>query len=189
MADKLVKCFNYVADKNSKVLILGTLPPCDRSFYYEKDNLFWKILGEVLNCNNLQEFSNEAKKDFLKENEIALWDIFKSGYRKDALSKDSAIMIETVKINNLNNLLKNYSNIKHIIINGKNQAYEWFQEYFPDVDLSIVKNLYSTGTINRLEKELKEKAIKEWKDVLNEYLNISEKSKPKAFVIKKNKNV
>ncbi len=185
MADKHVKGFNYIVDKDSKILILGTLPPVDRTFYYQKDKLFWQILGEVLGYNEVNILSDEQKKNFLHENGIGLWDIFKSGFRRESSSKDTSIDISTVKPNKISNLLNNYPNIKYILINGKVQAYEWFKEYNPEIDLSMVKNLYNTGSLNRLDKSLKEKAILEWKTELKSVLNIQEKAKPRAFVVKK----
>lgn len=185
MADKQVKGFNYIVDKNSKILILGTLPPINRTFYYQKDKLFWQILGEVLGYNEVHNFSDEQKKNFLRENGVGLWDIFKSGYRRESSSKDTSIDISTVKTNKIIHLLNNYPNIKYILINGKVQAYEWFKEFNPEIDLSMVKNLYNTGTINRLDKSLKEKALLEWKAELKATLGLQEKTKPRAFVVKK----
>jgi len=68
-------------DKNSKVLILGTFPsPKSREtgFYYGHPmNVFWKTLAASLEA---PEPKNDvgARKAFLREHGIALWDVFKS---------------------------------------------------------------------------------------------------------------
>lgn len=65
-----------VFDKNSRVLILGTLPSPksrEKMFYYgHPQNRFWRVLSEVLD-EKLPE-STEDKIIMLKKNGIALWD-------------------------------------------------------------------------------------------------------------------
>lgn len=69
-----------VYDKNSKILILGTMPsPKSREygFYYgHPQNRFWRVLSAVLSEPLPQ--SVEDKKRFLLKNHIALWDVLKS---------------------------------------------------------------------------------------------------------------
>ena len=69
-----------IFDKNSKVLILGTMPsPKSRqaAFYYmHPQNRFWRVLGAILE----EDFSvsNEQKRNILLKRRIALWDVLKS---------------------------------------------------------------------------------------------------------------
>lgn len=123
-----IKGFEPIIDENSKILILGTLPPCNRTWYYEEDYCFWEILEFATNddCGS----TKESKKNFLIKNKIALWDIFESGYRINGSSKDNAIDNPVA-----NKIWKNKRNIKTIIINGYNDdvkkisAFKWFQDY------------------------------------------------------------
>ena len=69
--------FDAFFDKDSRVLILGTIPSPksrEQGFYYgHPQNRFWKVLADVLG----EEFRQtvEERKRFLKRNHIALWDV------------------------------------------------------------------------------------------------------------------
>ncbi|MEG0495998.1 MAG: DNA-deoxyinosine glycosylase [Eubacterium sp.] len=66
--------------ENAKILILGTIPsPKSREFgfyYGHPQNRFWRVLADVL--NQAVPTGNEAKKAFLRDNYIALWDVLAS---------------------------------------------------------------------------------------------------------------
>ena len=68
-------------DKDSKLLILGTFPsPKSREmgFYYgHPQNAFWKSLAMSLGEPE-PPYDVEARRRFVHENHIALWDVFKS---------------------------------------------------------------------------------------------------------------
>ena len=72
--------FDAFFDKDSRVLILGTIPSPksrEQGFYYgHPQNRFWKVLADVLD----EEFPQtvEERKGFLKRNHIALWDVLES---------------------------------------------------------------------------------------------------------------
>lgn len=105
-----------IFDKNSKILILGTIPsPKSREvgFYYgHPQNRFWKVLSDILN-EMVPETKEEKTKLLLKHN-IALWDVLDSCEIEGA--SDSTI--KNPKPNNLNEIIKK-SNIKTIFVNGK----------------------------------------------------------------------
>ena len=72
--------FGAFYDKNSRVLILGTIPSPksrEQGFYYgHPQNRFWKVLSDILD----EDFpeSVEDRKAFLLRNKIALWDVLAS---------------------------------------------------------------------------------------------------------------
>ena len=70
-----------VYDKNSRILILGTIPsPKSREagFYYgHPHNIFWKTVSGTLGKAE-PDRNIPAMKRFLLENRIALWDVLKS---------------------------------------------------------------------------------------------------------------
>ena len=72
--------FDAFFDKDSRVLILGTIPSPksrEQGFYYgDPQNRFWKVLADVLG----EEFPQtvEERKRSLKRNHIALWDVLES---------------------------------------------------------------------------------------------------------------
>ena len=78
--NKVIHTFEPVYDKNSKILILGTMPsPKSRQngFYYSHpQNRFWKVMAEILNADI--PISIEEKRELMLENKIALWDVLHS---------------------------------------------------------------------------------------------------------------
>ena len=67
-------------DKDSTILILGSFPSVksrEQMFFYgHPQNRFWKVAAAVFEQDVPQ--SIVEKKDFLKRNKIAMWDVIKS---------------------------------------------------------------------------------------------------------------
>lgn len=132
MKEKINHPFEPIFDKDSKVLILGSIPsPKSREygFYYgHPQNRFWKILAIVYEepiPNTIEE-----KKDFILRHHLALWDVIESCEIKGA--SDSSI--SNVKANDIFNLLKK-TNIKYIVTTGK-KADSLYQKYcFPETKI------------------------------------------------------
>ena len=80
MATHITHTVNPIYDKNSKILILGTmLSPKSRAagFYYSHpQNRFWKTIAEVLGAE--VPVTIEEKTNLLHANGIALWDVLAS---------------------------------------------------------------------------------------------------------------
>jgi len=78
--DKITHTIEPVYDKDSKILILGTMPsPKSREagFYYSHpQNRFWKTVAEVLGVG--VPITSEEKKELLHASGIALWDVLAS---------------------------------------------------------------------------------------------------------------
>lgn len=110
-----VYSFEPIFDKNSKVLILGTVPSItsrEKNFYYSHaSNRFWKIFENLF---NVKLNTVEEKINFLLKNNIALWGTIKECDIEG--SKDSSI--RNVHVNDINSILK-LTNIKTIYVTGK----------------------------------------------------------------------
>ena len=82
MADyeHVVQTFAPVYDKDSSVLILGTLPSVksrESCFYYgHPQNRFWKVLAEIFEEPVPQTI--DEKKGLLLRNRVAIWDVVES---------------------------------------------------------------------------------------------------------------
>jgi hypoxanthine-DNA glycosylase len=104
-----------VYDKNSKILILGTIPSVksrEYGFYYaHPQNRFWRVISEVL--NKQLPVTNKEKEDFLIKNKIALWDVLKCCYINN--SDDNSIK-KPVE-NDINEILLN-TDIKAVFTTG-----------------------------------------------------------------------
>ncbi len=127
-------------DKDSEILILGSFPSVksrEEGFYYmHPQNRFWRILEKVYNTKIVD------KKDFLKSNHIALWDVIASC----EINNSSDTSIKNIKVNNIKKIIKE-SNIKEIYTTGK-KAYELYNKYiYPKTKIKATY-LYSPSPAN-----------------------------------------
>ncbi len=127
-------------DKDSKVLILGSIPSIksrEIGFYYmHPSNRFWQVLEGVYDEKILD------KKAFLKKHHLALWDVIKECEIKH--SADSTI--KNVKVNDLNEILTK-TKITKIITTGS-KANSLYQKYlYPKTKIKNIA-LPSTSSAN-----------------------------------------
>ena len=117
MADTVVHQIAPVADENSRVLILGTMPsPKSREmgFYYgHPQNRFWPVLADVFDEEVPQ--SAEERRNFALRYGIALWDVL----AKCSIVGASDASIKDPVPNDIADLLTRYPNIKRIYTTGK----------------------------------------------------------------------
>lgn len=86
MSGRVLHTIEPFFDKNSRILILGTMPsPVSRKegFYYaHPQNRFWSVLAAVYGTET--PYGTEQRKAFLRERGIALWDVLASCYIEGA---------------------------------------------------------------------------------------------------------
>ena len=126
--EHIVHSFEPVYDKDSEILILGTLPSVksrENNFYYgHKQNRFWKVLATLL--KEPVPDTIEEKKAMLLAHRIALWDVIQSCDIKG--SSDSSI--KNVQPTDIGMILEK-TNVTHISANG-NKAGQLYKRYqFP----------------------------------------------------------
>ena len=136
--------FDAFFDKDSRVLILGTIPSPksrEQGFYYgHPQNRFWKVLADVLG----EEFPQtvEERKRFLKRNHIALWDVLESCEIKGA----SDVSIRNARPNDMNRILQ-AADIRAIFATGAKAAQLKKKLCFPECGVEAVR-LPSTSPAN-----------------------------------------
>ena len=128
--------FGAFYDKNSRVLILGTIPSPksrEQGFYYgHPQNRFWKVLAEIL--GEQLPTSIEEKKDMLRRNHIALWDVLASC----EISGASDSSIKNPVPNDMNLILAE-ADIQAAFTTGA-KATQLFQKYCtPDCGLDPIR--------------------------------------------------
>ena len=110
-------CFDASINKNSKILILGSMPGIRslklQEYYAHPQNRFWRIMSDLFN-DGIKPQTYQAKLNLLLSHQIALWDVITSCKREGSL--DSAITAEQVQDFPL--FLANYPNIGCICFNG-----------------------------------------------------------------------
>lgn len=128
---------NPIADKCSRILILGTLPG-DQSlqfneYYANPQNEFWKILSLVYKENI--DLHYKSRLSFLFCKGIALWDMLHSAKRFGSL--DSRIKGE--RPNNFSGFFEEHSQIEAIGFNGV-AAEKLFKKHFlASIDSIVMK--------------------------------------------------
>lgn len=171
------KHFGAFFDKDSKVLILGSFPSADslkEGFFYQNcRNRFWCVMQKVFDKKGLVG-DIDAQKDFLKEQNIALWDIWVECVRKGKGTDSADKNIDETKSKraNLNEILQT-SQIRAIFTTiGKGDCFkkwgvrEWISSYFPNQNIDeILYPLYSTSA----------RSLKSDDDIVDNYKTIKEK--------------
>ncbi|MBE6904210.1 MAG: DNA-deoxyinosine glycosylase [Ruminococcaceae bacterium] len=122
---KCVHPFEALYDDKSKILILGSFPSVksrEQMFFYgHPQNRFWKVISAVYEQKT--PITIEEKKNFLKRNGIALWDVIASC----DIDGSSDSSIKNAVPNNLEKIL-NTANIRKIFVNGKT-AYNLYNKF------------------------------------------------------------
>src|SRR5574344_123623 len=149
----LTHTFAPVADKDCKILILGTFPSVksrQNSFYYgNPHNRFWRVTAGVLNSRTACTI--EDKKDFLLKHHIALWDVIHSCTIQG--SSDSSI--RDVVPNDISHLLKT-TNIQKIYTNGTTAKKLYDKYIFPvcGVSASVLPSTSPANAACNMDKLL-----------------------------------
>ncbi len=139
-------CFEPVYDQDSKILILGTIPSVmseKKGFYYSHpQNLFWKVLTEVLEERGIPVRIEDKKSMLIKYN-IAIWDVLYSCEIKN--SSDASI--KNPVTNDFIPMLHS-SRISHIFTTGKTASKLYEKLCY---EKTGIKNIYlpSTSPANR----------------------------------------
>lgn len=125
-------CLPPVADKKSRVLILGSMPGVAslraQQYYAHKQNAFWPIMGALVGAS--PDLPYERRLAALKKTGIALWDVLARCFREGSL--DSAIVGE--EVNDFAAFLTAHPGIARICFNGAKAA----QSFTRGVDLAAL---------------------------------------------------
>ena len=150
--------FKPIINESSKTLILGTLPGPESlqkgQYYANPYNQFWRIIYSVFGEIEIDP-SYSGKLSFLRENDIALWDIFYSAQRKGALDAD----IKNEIPNDISGLIELYPCINRILLNGR-RAERSFRMLFSKTNIDAV---YVPSTSTAFAKKSLDEKIKDWK--------------------------
>lgn len=110
---------------DSEILILGSFPSVKSRetgfFYGHAQNRFWKVTASIFGCP--VPHTIDEKKEFLRQNKIALWDVIASC----EISGSADSTIRNVIPNDPAVILNN-APIKRIFVNGKT-AWRYFKKY------------------------------------------------------------
>ena len=123
----MIKSFMPLIDKNTRILIIGTMPGVVSlkagEYYAHKQNAFWKIMAKRFN-NECEWLDYTEKKNALLKNGIGLWDSLQSCNREGSLDSD----IKNPLPNNFGELFATYPNVQKLLFNGQ-KAFVFFKKY------------------------------------------------------------
>jgi len=113
-----VHSFEPIEDRNSEILILGSMPGraslTAGEYYAHPRNVFWRIISEFLHFD--ATFAYERRVQALKSARIALWDVLQSCIREGSL--DAMIENDTLTANDFRTFFRTHKGIKHVFFNG-----------------------------------------------------------------------
>lgn len=135
--------FSPVWDSESRVLILGSFPSVrsrEEGFYYgHPRNRFWPMLERIY---GVTLDSIEARKSFLLEHRIALWD----SIAECDIEGSGDSTIRNVRANDIAALVS-ASSVRRILANGTSACNVYMKYVYPDTGLGAVR-LPSTSPAN-----------------------------------------
>ena len=135
---RFVEGMDPICFKDSKILILGSLPGqtslSKQKYYANNGNNFWPLMADIFKTSPLN--TDDSRMAFLKKQKIALWDVYKSGYRRG--SRDG---IKDGIPNDLEAFLKEHPSINKVIIAGKDA-----KKGFETLHLDIQNIYFVTST-------------------------------------------
>ena len=150
--------FPPIVNKNSRILILGTMPGEKslklQQYYGHAGNHFWKIIFTLFD----QPFSKdyEIRKQLLLDNGIALWDVLKTCECKG--SSDSNILNE--EANDFQSFYNLYPEIKAVFF-GSQKAEAFYNRYVLKSPNKLYYTLPSPSSANTWKTF--EQKLDDWK--------------------------
>lgn len=152
--------FPPVIDKNTEILILGSLPS-DMSilkgeYYANPKNQFWRIIFAIYN-NNEPLYKYNEKVTLLLKNKIGLWDVLTEADRIGSLDSN----IQRGVFNDFSWLFNDYPKIRKLAFNGDKafQCYLRMRGGLPQKELVALTSSSSANTSKSLLLKVREWGI------------------------------
>jgi hypoxanthine-DNA glycosylase len=114
--------FPPIADAAARVLVLGSLPGRKSlemgQYYAQPQNAFWKIMGMLFGAEPTLPYTERVAQ--LRAHGVAVWDVLAAGERDGSL--DSAIVRESIVVNDFAKFFAEHPRIELICFNGATAA-------------------------------------------------------------------
>ncbi len=124
-------CFDYVANSNARVLIIGSMPGVAsltaQRYYAHERNQFWPIMLSLFHAEASMPYPQ--KLAVLMKNGIALWDVLAECYREGSL--DTAIARDSMRCNDFLSFFSKHHRIGVIAFNGKTAQHIYQRRVLP----------------------------------------------------------
>ncbi|WP_207004342.1 DNA-deoxyinosine glycosylase [Trinickia mobilis] len=117
----LKRCFPPVVDRNTRVLVLGSLPGevslAHNQYYAHKQNRFWHLVGDVID-EDLPALAYAERLQTLLAHRIGLWDVVAQARREGSLDS----RIRDLAANDVAALVAALPNLAVVAFNGGTAA-------------------------------------------------------------------
>ena len=130
----LVQSFPPVADRQARILILGSMPGraslAAGEYYAHPRNLFWKIMAAMLGLEPQLRYGDRLRA--LRASHIALWDVMHSCERVGSL--DASINASTIEPNDFAAFFGRHRKIAQVFFNGSTAEATYLRHVLPSVE-------------------------------------------------------
>lgn len=113
-----LRCFDYVARDDARILILGSMPGkaslAAQEYYAHRQNAFWRIMGDLLGAGRELPYGQRLAR--LQAAGIALWDVIAACERPGSLDAD--IVGASVRANDFPAFFAAHPGIRRVFFNG-----------------------------------------------------------------------
>ena len=131
----MIYSFPPIADANTRVLILGSMPGAKslqmNEYYAHPQNVFWRIMGELVGAGRELDYAQRIV--YLKAHSIGMWEALHSCQRPGSL--DSAIVPATMKPNDFNAFFAEHRGVNRVFFNGGTAAAAYKRQVLPTLSL------------------------------------------------------
>ncbi|MCL2124709.1 MAG: DNA-deoxyinosine glycosylase [Oscillospiraceae bacterium] len=152
--------FAPLIDSQSQTLILGSLPGVvslrEQKYYAHNRNTFWRIIYAIYGETLIEDYS--LRCEFILSKSLALWDVCGSAKRIGAAD----IKLTDIIPNDIDGLLKDYPNIRRIVLNGR-KAEKEYRRYFSELPIPA---LYAPSTSPALAALTFDEKLSAWRKAL-----------------------
>ncbi|MEM1143274.1 MAG: DNA-deoxyinosine glycosylase [Pseudomonadota bacterium] len=138
----MIHSFPPIADEQSRVLILGTMPGeaslAKNQYYAHARNQFWPIMGQLFDFSPTLPYDERCER--LLQHHVGVWDVLRCCSREGSL--DSAIETGSIVANDFGAFFARSNDITQIFFNGGNAQRLYTRHVLPGLppplsDLSI----------------------------------------------------
>ena len=135
-----------IENPSARVLILGSMPGEASlragQYYAHPQNLFWRILGEVVGFDRDVPYDDRLR--MLVAADIALWDVIASCHRKGSL--DSDIAADSLQPNDFAAFFATHREIECVLFNGAKAEASFRRHVVPSLEARVITYLRLPST-------------------------------------------
>jgi hypoxanthine-DNA glycosylase len=141
-----IRSFPPIERADARILILGSMPGEASlragQYYAHPQNLFWRIMGELLGIDHASPY--EQRVEALRLSGIALWDVLRSCRRKGSL--DSGIDGGSLVPNGFATFFRSHPQITRVYFNGAKAEECYRRHVLPGIGADSIEYLRLPST-------------------------------------------